>query len=86
MDWLTFIIVGLIAGWLAGIITGAHGPGCLTDIIVGMIGAVIGGYLLALINIVPDSFLSWVGASTVGAALLLLLLNAISGNAPGGRR
>ncbi|MHB8858603.1 MAG: GlsB/YeaQ/YmgE family stress response membrane protein [Thermoleophilia bacterium] len=85
MDWLTFIVVGLIAGWLAGIITRAHGLGCLTDIIVGMIGAIIGGYLLSLINIVPDSFLAWVAASTIGAALLLLL-NAISGNAPGGRR
>ncbi|MHB9054054.1 MAG: GlsB/YeaQ/YmgE family stress response membrane protein [Thermoleophilia bacterium] len=86
MDWLTFIIIGLVAGWLAGIITRAHGLGCLTDIVVGMIGAVIGGYLLSLIGIIPDSFLGWVGASTVGAALLLLLLNAISGKAPGGRR
>ncbi len=86
MDWLTFVITGLIAGWLAGVITRAGGLGCLMDIIVGMIGAVIGGYLFSLIDIVPESFLGHVGTATVGAVLLLLVLNAISGSQPGRRR
>ncbi|MBE0429745.1 MAG: GlsB/YeaQ/YmgE family stress response membrane protein [Thermoleophilia bacterium] len=85
MDWLTFIIIGLIAGWLAGIITRAGGFGCLMDIVVGIIGAIIGGYLFALIDVAPQSFLGRVGTATVGAVLLLLLLNALAGK-PMGRR
>lgn len=85
MSWLTFIIIGLIAGWLAGIITRAGGFGCLMDIIIGVIGAVIGGYLLSLIDFVPESFLGHVGTATVGAVLFLLVLNAIAGN-PARRR
>jgi uncharacterized membrane protein YeaQ/YmgE (transglycosylase-associated protein family) len=85
MDWLTFIIIGLIAGWLAGILTRARGLGCLMDIIVGVIGAIIGGYLFSIIEIVPESFLGRVGTATVGAVLLLLILNAIAGK-PVGRR
>ncbi len=86
MDWLTFIIVGLIAGWLAGVITRARGLGCLMDIIVGVIGAIIGGYLFSLIDVVPEGFLAHLGTATVGAVLLLLILNAISGRPPGRRR
>lgn len=86
MDWLTFIIIGLVAGWLAGIITRARGLGCLMDIIVGIVGAIVGGYLFSLIDVVPDSFLGRVGTATVGAVLLLLVLNAISGSSPGRRR
>ncbi len=85
MSWLAFIVVGLIAGWLAGVITRAGGLGCLMDIVVGIIGAVIGSYLLSLIGIVPVSFLGWVGTATVGAVLLLLVLNAIAGR-PARRR
>jgi len=79
MNWITFIITGLLAGWLAGIITRARGLGCIMDIVVGVIGAIIGGYLFSLIDVGPDSFLGRVGTATVGAVLLLLVLNAIAG-------
>jgi uncharacterized membrane protein YeaQ/YmgE (transglycosylase-associated protein family) len=85
MDLLTFIITGLIAGWLAGMITRAQGLGCLMDIVVGIIGAIIGGYLFSLIDIAPEGFFGRVGTATVGAALLLLMLNAIAGRPPGRR-
>ncbi|RJQ45786.1 MAG: GlsB/YeaQ/YmgE family stress response membrane protein [Gaiellales bacterium] len=85
MSWLTFLIVGLIAGWLAGVITRAAGFGCIMDIVVGVIGAVIGGWLLSLIDIVPNSFLGHVGTATVGAVLFLLVLNAVAGRPPGRR-
>lgn len=79
MDWLTFIIIGLIAGWLAGTITRARGLGCLMDIVVGVIGAIIGGYLFSLMDVAPESFIGRVGTATVGAVLLLLVLNAVAG-------
>ena len=82
MNWLAFILVGLIAGWLAGIITRAGGLGCLMDIVVGVIGAILGSYLFSLIGYEPVSFLGWLGTATVGAVLLLLVLNAIAGRPP----
>lgn len=85
MSLLTFIIVGLIAGWLGGVITRAGGFGCLMDIVVGVIGAILGGWLFTLVDIVPESFLGHVGTATVGAVLFLLVLNAIAGNPPARR-
>lgn len=79
MDWLVFIIIGLIAGWLAGIITRAGGLGCLMDIVVGVIGAILGGQLFSLIGVTTESVFGRVGTATVGAVLLLLVLNAIAG-------
>ncbi len=86
MDWLTFIITGLLAGWLAGLITRAKGLGCIMDVIVGIIGGVIGGYLFSLMDFAPENFFARVGTATVGAVLLLLVLNAIAGHPPAGRR
>ncbi len=86
MSWLAFILVGLIAGWLAGVITRAGGFGCLMDIIIGIIGAIIGSYLFSLIGMAPVSFLGWLGTATVGAVLLLLVLNAIAGRPTRRRR
>ncbi len=86
MSWLAFILVGLIAGWLAGLITQAGGLGCLLDIVVGIIGAVIGSYLFSLIGVRPASFLGWLGTATVGAVLLLLVINAIAGRPVNRRR
>ena len=82
MNWLAFILVGLIAGWLAGIITRAGGLGCLMDIVVGVIGAILGTSLFSLIGYEPVSFPGWLGTATVGAVLLLLVLNAIAGRPP----
>lgn len=79
MSWLTFIIVGLLSGWLAGVITRAGGFGCVMDIIIGVIGAVIGGWLFSLIDVFPEGFFARVGTATVGAVLFLLVLNAIAG-------
>ncbi|MHC1739975.1 MAG: GlsB/YeaQ/YmgE family stress response membrane protein [Anaerolineaceae bacterium] len=45
MGLLSWIVVGLIAGWLAGLVVKGRGMGCLGNIIVGVIGALIGGWL-----------------------------------------
>ena len=51
MEIIYFLIIGAIAGWLAGLIMRGGGFGLLGNIVVGIIGAVVGGYLLAWLNI-----------------------------------
>ena len=76
MDILWFILVGLVAGWLAGLIVKGRGLGLLGDLIVGVIGALIGGYLFSFLNIsLPvTGFWGSLLTATIGAILLLFVL------------
>jgi uncharacterized membrane protein YeaQ/YmgE (transglycosylase-associated protein family) len=78
---LAWIIVGGIAGWLASLVVEGGGMGVLADIIVGIVGAILGGLLLSLL--LPGSF-SLTGfnigsliVAFIGAVVLLLILRAI---------
>lgn len=84
---LSWIIIGLIAGWLASNIMGAGGYGVVGDIIVGLIGAVIGGLIISLLTgrglgTDPDtgSFILNVIVAVIGAVILIAILRAVSGN------
>ena len=48
---IVWIIISLIAGWLAGTISRGRGFGCIADIIVGMVGAILGGWIFSKLNI-----------------------------------
>ncbi len=73
---LMFLVIGLIAGWLAGQILRGSGYGLVGDLVVGVIGAVIGGWIFALLGIVAFGLLGSIIAATVGAIILLLILRA----------
>jgi uncharacterized membrane protein YeaQ/YmgE (transglycosylase-associated protein family) len=68
---LGWIVVGLLAGWLAGKIIRGRGFGCLTNLLLGLIGAVIGGWLFTLAGIQAYGFVGSLAAATVGAVALL---------------
>ena len=73
-----WILVGLIAGWLAGKAMKGGGFGVLMDIIIGMIGAVIGGWLFGTLGVFPGGGL--VGSilvAFIGAVILLALARLI---------
>src|SRR5271169_332562 len=74
-----WIIIGLIAGWLAGKITRGRGFGCIADIILGMVGSFIGGLIFTRLGIFGGSFLYSLAAATVGAVLLVLIAHLFSG-------
>ena len=81
---LGWIIIGLIAGALAGfLVPGRQAMGCLGTMLVGIAGGLIGGWLwVNVLNQDPAS--GWLGAlviATLGAALVLLVLRAVSGRA-----
>ena len=74
MDFLWFLLIGLAAGWLAGQLVKGGGFGLLGDLIVGVIGAVLGGALFRLLNIAVYGLLGSLVTATVGAVVLILIL------------
>lgn len=77
MGVMSWILVGLIAGWLAHVIMGGRG-GIFGNIAVGLVGAIVGGFLAEKLNlhIIPDFWGNLVTA-TIGAIILLLIWRAI---------
>jgi uncharacterized membrane protein YeaQ/YmgE (transglycosylase-associated protein family) len=79
MDVLTWLIVGLIAGLLARAAVGGIGYGLLGDIVVGIVGAVLGGWLVRALNLrIPIAGLAGtILVAFLGAVLLLLIIRAV---------
>ncbi|HEX3371905.1 MAG TPA: GlsB/YeaQ/YmgE family stress response membrane protein [Candidatus Acidoferrales bacterium] len=77
---ITWIIVGLIAGWLAGTVSRGRGFGCLADIIIGMVGAILGGWIFLKLGILGGGLIYSIAAATVGAVLLVGVASIFSGN------
>ncbi len=73
MGLLAWIVVGLIAGWLAGKLSRGRGFGCLADIILGLIGALLGGWIFTKLGILGGGFLYSLAAATVGAVALVTI-------------
>lgn len=74
-----WIIIGLIAGWLAGTIARGRGFGCITDVILGLVGAVIGGWIFTRLGILSFGFWGSLAAATVGAVLLVAVARIFAG-------
>jgi uncharacterized membrane protein YeaQ/YmgE (transglycosylase-associated protein family) len=75
MIWLLWvIIVGLVAGWAAGKIMGTGGYGTLIDILLGIAGAFVGGFLLRLVGFYSSGgLISEIIVATIGAVFLIWL-------------
>lgn len=75
---IAWLIIGAVAGWLAGTFVKGGGFGLLGDIVVGIIGAFIGGWLAGVLHIsVGSGWISSILVAAVGAALLLLILRLV---------
>ena len=75
---LVFLIVGAIAGWLAGLIVSGFGFGLVGNIVVGIVGAFIAGYLFPAIGIsLGSGIVAAIIHSTIGAVILLVLIKVI---------
>jgi uncharacterized membrane protein YeaQ/YmgE (transglycosylase-associated protein family) len=72
--WLLFLIIGIIAGWLAGHITRGKGFGLLGNMIMGIIGAFVGGFLFGLLGLSAHGFIGSLIAATVGAVVFIFLV------------
>lgn len=73
-----FLIVGAIAGWLAGMVVKGRGYGLLGDIIVGIIGALIAGWLLPRLGIyIGAGIVGQIIEAFIGAVILLIILRLV---------
>ncbi|MBV8543631.1 MAG: GlsB/YeaQ/YmgE family stress response membrane protein [Acidobacteria bacterium] len=73
-----FLIIGAIAGWLAGLLMKGRGFGILGDIVVGIIGAVLGGWLFGVLGISAGGGLAGsLIVAFIGAVILLFLVRLI---------
>ena len=87
MGVLGWIVVGLLAGGLARWIVKDDRTGCIYTMVVGVLGAIIGGWLMATIDEdgVDEFSLRSIVVAAIGAVLLLLVLQALSGRGPRSR-
>ena len=79
MTILWWLLVGLIAGFLASVVMRGGGYGIVGDIIVGIIGALIGGFLASLLGLGASGFIGTVIVAFIGACILIAILRAVSG-------
>ncbi len=83
MGILSWIIVGLIAGWLAGLVMKGGGYGVLGDIILGIVGALIGGFLVGALTGNPTAVsginLTSILVAFIGAVILVAIVRAVGG-------
>ncbi len=78
MEFIWFIIVGLVAGWLAGVIMKGGGFGVIGDIVVGIVGALIGGWLFSTMGVsTGGGLLGAIIVALIGAIILIFLLRLI---------
>lgn len=74
-----WVIIGLLAGWIAGHLTRGRGFGCIVDVILGLIGAVIGGWIFTKIGVGGYGFWWSLAAATVGAVVLVAIARLFAG-------
>ena len=83
MGILAWLVVGLIAGWLASMVMRGGGYGLIGDIIVGIVGALIGGFLASTLLNIPDAMtginITSILVAFVGAVILIAVLRLSSG-------
>jgi uncharacterized membrane protein YeaQ/YmgE (transglycosylase-associated protein family) len=76
-----WLVIGLLAGWLAGKLVRGRGFGCIGDIVLGLIGSVIGGWIFTKLNIVhTNTFLFSLAAATLGAVVLVAIAHLFFGS------
>jgi uncharacterized membrane protein YeaQ/YmgE (transglycosylase-associated protein family) len=77
MSILLWIISGIVAGWLAGMLIRGAGFGLLGDLAVGLIGGLIGGFIAGLVGIQPTSLVAEILVAALGGVILVWLLHLI---------
>ena len=71
------IAIGILAGWLAGKIMRGHGFGVLIDLLIGILGSVLGGFLFSLLGLHWSGLVGQLVVATVGAMFLLFLVRQL---------
>ncbi len=75
-----WLLIGLVAGWLAGKIARGRGFGCIADIILGLVGSFIGGWVFVKLGILGGGFWYSLAAATLGAVILVSIAHLFAGD------
>ena len=74
MYWLWYLLIGLVAGWLANLIVKGRGAGVVVNLIVGVVGGFLGGWIVGKMGWVPISSFGSLITAVIGAVVLLLIV------------
>ncbi len=74
---LWFLLIGLVAGWLAGVLVKGRGFGLIGDLVVGVLGALLGGFLFSTLGLAAYGVAGALIMAVVGALVLLFLIRLI---------
>jgi len=77
MHFIIFLIVGLVAGWLASVLVRGRGLGLIGNLVVGVIGAFLGGFLLRAVGLAAFGLIGSIIQATIGAVVLLVIIKAL---------
>ncbi len=79
-SFIGWVLIGLLAGWLAGVLSRGRGFGCLANLLLGLIGAILGGWIFRQLDIAAGSrgFLFSLAAATLGSVLLVAVARLFS--------
>ena len=77
MNFLIWIVSGIIAGWLAGLLLKGKGFGLLGDLIIGLLGGLVGGWLAGLLGLQAVSWLGNILTAALGAVVLVVVVRVL---------
>jgi uncharacterized membrane protein YeaQ/YmgE (transglycosylase-associated protein family) len=77
MGIIIWILGGIIAGWITGLIMKGKGFGLIGDLVIGLLGGVIGGWLAGLIGLSATSWLGQIIVAVIGGVILVAIVRAI---------
>jgi len=78
MQFVWFALIGLVAGWLAGLLVKGGGFGVIGDIVVGVIGALLGGFLFGALGLsAGGGLIGAIVVATIGAIVLIFVLRLV---------
>jgi len=79
MNLIGWLVVGAISGWVAGTVMRGRGFGCIGNVVIGLVGAVIGGYVFEALKVrLASGFVNEIITSLAGAMILLAIANILS--------
>lgn len=78
MQIIAFLLIGLLTGWAASVFVAGHSIKVVRDIVVGIVGAFVGGFMFTFLNIPAYGFWQSIGMSIIGAVIFLYIANTIT--------
>jgi uncharacterized membrane protein YeaQ/YmgE (transglycosylase-associated protein family) len=77
MNFVIWILSGILAGWLTGVVMKGRGYGLIGDLIIGLLGGLVGGWLAGLIGLSPSSWLGQILVAVGGGVVLVAVIRAL---------